>query len=255
MKQVVLLFSLCMLLAGCQSTDIPPDPSILRVGVTPNSHPMIFKQNGTISGVEADFARRLGAELNREIVFVEVPWGDQIDYLEQNRTDIIMSNMSVTEPRFMRINFSNPYMQSGLSALFRRDNADPAGLLASTVKNQLQRVGYIQNTTSRFFCIQRFPRAKQVSYPDVPSAVTALKSGKIDFFIYDAPVIWWNAAVNENDLVSFPELLNIEMLAWGISKQNTALLDQVNVALSQWEADGTVDDIISNWIPLYAPRP
>jgi polar amino acid transport system substrate-binding protein len=234
---------------GCQTTRLDPDPSMLRVGVTPRSQPMVFKQGGEIAGIEADFARRLGEALNRKVVFVEVPWEKQIDYLEQNRTDIIMSNMSITAPRSMRINFTTPYMQSGLSGLFRRDNYDPAGLVASTIRNQNKRVGFVENTTGAFYCRQRFTRAKLEGYPSPADGVTALKANKVDMFVHDAPLIWWNSAVNEAELVAFYEVLSVEPLAWGIRKSNLQLLDQVNALIAQWQKDGTSDRIIKNWIP------
>ena len=56
MKRIVFLLSAITLLAGCQTTSVDPDPSILRVGLSPRSQPMVFKQNGQIMGIEADFA-------------------------------------------------------------------------------------------------------------------------------------------------------------------------------------------------------
>jgi polar amino acid transport system substrate-binding protein len=249
MKRAFFLISVAALAAGCQTTRVDPDPSILRVGVTPRSQPMVFRQGGEIAGIEADFAQKLGEALNREVVFIEVPWEKQLDYLEQNRTDIIMSNMTITGPRSIRINFTTPYMQSGLSGLFRRDNYDPAGLIASTIRNQNKRIGFVQNTTGEFYCRQRFTRAVLESYSSPTDGVTALKANKVDMFVHDAPLIWWNSAVHEADLVAFPEVLNVEPLAWGISKSNLQLLDDVNALIAQWQKDGSSRRIIKNWIP------
>ncbi len=250
MKRIVFLFSTIALLAGCQTTSVKPDPSILRVGVSPNSQPMIFKQGGQIVGIEADFAQQLGKALNRRVVFVEVPWKKQIDYLEKNKTDIIMSNMSVTRARNIRVNFTTPYMQSGLSALFRRNNCDPKGLVGSTILNQNKRVGFVKGTTGEYYSINRFTRAKLTGYSKTADAVQALKNNKIDMFVQDAPVVWWLSAVNERDLIAFPEVLNIEPLAWGIAKHNMMLLDEINALLAQWEKDGTSTKIFKNWLPM-----
>ena len=65
MKRIVFLFAAAALLAGCQTTRVKPDPTVLRVGVSANSQPMIFKQGGQIVGIEADFAQKLGKALNR----------------------------------------------------------------------------------------------------------------------------------------------------------------------------------------------
>jgi len=251
MKRAVFLFScIALMLVGCQTTEVKPNPSILRVGITPNAQPLAFLQNKQIVGIEADFAKNLAKSLNRKLVFIEVPWEKQLDYLEQNKTDIIMSGMSVTSARKIRIDFANPYMQSGLTALFRRDNYDPTGLPASTIRNQ-KVVGFVKGTTSELFVFQQFPLAEKKGYSNSSLAVEALMSKRIEMFIYDAPVVWWEYALHENDVMAFPSLLNIEPLAWGISKANPELLKQVNTLLAQWEKEGTSRKIIQHWIPFF----
>ncbi len=251
MKKIVGLLSVVALLAGCVTQSVAPNPDVLRVGVSANSQPVIFKQGGVISGIEADYAKLLGEALGKEICFIEVPWNKQLDYLEQNKTDIIMSGMTVTGARSIRINFATPYMQSGMSGLFRRDAYDPSGLLASTVINQNKRIGYIKETTGEIFVMQRFPRAEKKAFSNASAAVKALKNGKIEMFIYDAPMVWWLSAMNESELVAFPDVLNVEPLAWGVRKSDMALLDQLNALVAQWGKDGTSKKIIQNWIPTF----
>lgn len=256
MKRFLFLVCLSALIAGCQTTGIKSDPSILRVGVSPRSQPMIYKENGQIMGIEADFAQRLGKELNRNVVFVETPWNKLIDNLEQNKIDIIMSNMSITGARSMRINFSTPYIQSGLSVLFRRDSFDPTGgLIGSTIRNQTGRIGFVKNTTGEFYSMQRFNRGELRGFDTTDQAVQALINKRIDMFVHDAPLIWWRAARHERELVAFQESLNVEPLAWGIGRHNMMLLDDVNALVAQWEKDGTTRRIIQNWIPTFKLQP
>lgn len=251
MKRLLFLSAVIALLAGCQTASVPPDPSVLRVGVSPDSPPLVFKQSGQILGIEADFAQKLGRGLNRRVVFVEVPWDKQIDYLEANRTDIIMSGMSITPPRTVRINFATPYLNSGLTAAFRRADCDLSSMIANVLRNQEKRIGFVKNTTGEFYCMERFTKARKKGFSSAEAGISALKSGKIDVFVHDAPMVWWLAAHNEADVVSFPELLNVEPLAWGIGKHNMALLDEVNALLAQWEQDGTSIRILKNWIPNF----
>jgi polar amino acid transport system substrate-binding protein len=250
-KRIIALLALSGILSGCITKHVAPNPDILRVGISPHSQPLIFKQNGVISGIEADFSKKLGKALNRKVVFIEVPWEKQIDYLEQNKTDIIMSGMTITGARNIRINFSTPYMQSGMSGLFRRNSCNPSGLIASTIINQSKKVGCVKGTTGEYFVLQRFTRSEKKIYNTSAEATSALKDGRIDMFIYDAPIIWWLSAVNEQDLIAFPDVLNIEPLAWGVRKSDLELLDQVNALLVQWNNDGSRQRIIQNWIPNF----
>lgn len=249
MKRALFLITLAAILSGCQTTSVNPDPSILRVGVSPRSQPMVFKQGGQIAGIEADFARKMGKELNREVVFIEMKWDSLINALEQNKIDIIMSNMTITAPRSIRINFATPYMQSGLSGLFRRNSSDSNSLIGSTILNQSKRIGFVKNTTSEIFCVQRFTKAKFTGFSKGEEGVTALMDNRIDMFVQDAPQIWWHFAMNESALIAFPDVFNVEPIAWGIAKYNTELLDQVNALVSKWDKDGTSKAIFKNWLP------
>ena len=70
-------------------------------------------------------------------------------------------------------------------------------------------------------------------------------------FIHDAPLIWWQSAMNERELIAFPDVLNVEPLAWGVRKSDLALLDQINPLVAKWRKDGTSQRIIQNWIPAF----
>jgi polar amino acid transport system substrate-binding protein len=251
MKKWMGLFLVTALICGCISTNVAPDPSILRVGVSPNSPPMIFKQGEEIAGVEAEFANLLGEALGRKVVFVEVPWNKQIDWLEKNKTDIIMSSMSITRARSIRINFSKPYLQAGLTALFRRDSYNSGGLVASLLENQRKGIGFVKNTAGELYVMKRFSTFDKKGFSTANAGFKALLRGKINIFIHDAPMIWRIYAEGERQLVAFPGLLSTEQIAWGVRKSDTELLDAVNKQLLQWNEDGTRVKVIQNWIPTW----
>lgn len=248
MKKLIVLGVLLALVSGCATQKGTSDLAVLRVGVSPSSKPLVFKQNNEIKGIEADFAELLGRSLGKDIRFIEVPWKKQIDALESDKIDIIMSGMTITPARLVRVDFTTPYMMSGMSALFRRDSYDATGLLASVLVNQANPVGYVKDTTGEFFVLQRFSRLDKKAFSSASAAVRALKSGKISMFVHDAPIVWWLSSQNESALISFPDVLNVESLAWGVSKDNTVLLDQINVLLGGWAEDGTSRAILKKWI-------
>jgi len=116
---VVFAFLMALfMLAGCaggnkQSEIVPADEGILRVGVSTDYPPLIYKENDEIVGAEADLARAFAEYLGRKPVFVEIAWENQIDALKADQTDIIMSGMSVTEERLYQIAFSKAYFRTG----------------------------------------------------------------------------------------------------------------------------------------------
>ncbi len=245
---VVAGFACTLLGAGCATVEAPSG-NALRVGVTANFPPLIYKEKGQIKGMEADLAQRLADALGRDLYFVEVPWKDQIGALEEGRTDIIMSSMSVTTMRAQRVLFSEPYLRVGQMALVRREDAgkyrNPLILVNTDAK-----VGIAEGTTADLFVRDKMRRAKRVSITDSEDAVQALKRKKIDIYIADAPIIWWLASRHEDDGVKgLFEPLTRESLSWGVARSNRALLDEVNALLAEWRADGSLDQSMSLWIP------
>jgi polar amino acid transport system substrate-binding protein len=222
--------------------------SELRVGVTPNAPPMVYKEGGKVVGMESDFAETLGAALGRPIKFVEVNWDDQIPALLDGKTDIIMSSMSITRARQFRIAFSKPYLQVGQMALVRRDDAYRYAL---GFPFQLQGViGVKKGTTGDFLAQMEFPKTKRKEFKSGEEGARALIKKKIDLYLGDSPMIWWLASVNEeNGLTAVPILLSEENLAWGVRKTDAPLLEAVNQSLDQMAKNGRLKQIIRKWLP------
>jgi ABC-type amino acid transport substrate-binding protein len=244
---VVLVVALA---AVCGSNSQAADTAPLRVGVTPVFPPVIYKEDGKIIGVEADLARVLGAELGRPVQFVELDWEDQIPALTEGRTDIIMSGMSITPARQLRITFAKPYLVTGQMALVRREDAYRYALgFPSRPEGP---VGVVRATTGDFLVQQEFPNIKRKEYSSSEAAAKALMKKRVNLFICDAPTIWWLAGLHEADgLVGVPFLLSQEQLAWGVTRANTDLLDQVNRAQDKLQQEGQISRIVKRWIPLF----
>ena len=224
------------------------DPTVLRVGVTPTSPPMIFKQGGQIVGVEADLAGALGQALGRRVVFVEEDWGNLIDALCEDRIDIVMSGMSITQARRYRIAFTNPYLQVGQMALTRSGEQYSYLMnLASQAKNG---VGVKAGTTAEFLVRQEFPQLKRKYYKSGEDAAVALVKKKIDLFISDVPQVWYLAGLYEaKGLAVMPAVLSKEVLGWGVRRTDTQLLDSANAFLQKAQENGELRRIFSKWMP------
>ena len=252
-----LMLGCALALTGCaptHATVVEADPDILRVGVSPDAPPLIFKENGEIVGLEADMAMALGAHLGRRTVLVEVPWEDQITVLLDNGTDIIMSGMSITLARQYEIAFSKPYFKSGLMILTKNLQkytfiTNIETILAQSVT---WRMGVVEGATGESFLQQKSIGAKSIkSFSNQEKALDALIAGHIDVFIHDAPIIIMMAAQHQvAGLKPLPVMLNEEFLAWGLRKEDSALIAAVNAFIDQSKQDGTLQATVKRWIPL-----
>jgi ABC-type amino acid transport substrate-binding protein len=222
---------------------------ILRVGITPDFPPLIYKRGDEVVGVEADLARELAARLNRGVQFVDLSWKDEIPALLRAEIDIVMAGMSMTETREIRIRFSDHYMKSGLVAMMRAEDRPRFNSL-EVITESLPNVGVVTGTTSEIFVRRNFPKATNVvALQESDHAPSALGRRAIDIFVYDAPAILWLVSENEAELSGFWEPFNEEELAWAVRRDDEEFLKQVNVILKDMRRDGTLDKILNKWLP------
>jgi polar amino acid transport system substrate-binding protein len=256
----VLIFFLAglVLLAGCgahrqdtaESGMIAADETVLRVGITPAAPPLIFKQGNKITGLEADFARDLAKSLGKTVRFVELEWEDQIPALLDNRIDIIMSGMTRTPLREVRISFCIPYLTSGQMALIRREDAArfSTGFFSLATSSA---IGVIKDTTGEYFVETSYSSVKKIAYSTPKPAVEDLVDKRIDMFIYDGPMILYLASENEaNGLTALFAPLTEEYLAWAVNKDDTDLLKSANEFLRTRNEEGKLNQMIQHWIPF-----
>lgn len=225
----------------------------LRVGMASNYPPLAFKKDGQLAGIEVDFAKRLGPALGREIVLVETPWEDLPKALTEDKTiDMVMSGTSITEKRKEKVDFTEPYMTIGQMVLIR-DADFPRLRDAETLDQTGVRVGFTGDTTSEQWVRQNLPKATLRAFPDTDAGVAALRADEIDAFVVDAPAVWrvtGGLMSKETQIRGLYTPLTREDLAWVVRKGDNRLRSQLNAVLEKWKRDGTIDDIVDDWVTV-----
>jgi ABC-type amino acid transport substrate-binding protein len=251
------------LVAGCaQTTKTPSEPKVadaatLRVGVTTTSPPFVFKQSGEIVGLDADMAREFARFIGKTLRFVDLEWDDQIPALLENRTDIIMSGMSITNMRKMSIAFSQPYYRSGLMAMVRKAEANrfPVSFYGLLGQAPAMRFGVVKGTTGEAYVNNNFASAQKITaYSSTREALDALLTpvlvNRIDVFVQDGPILLMMLAQNQSaDLTVLPSPLTDEYLAWGMRKTDPGLKESADRFLESIAKNGQLESIVKRWIP------
>ena len=248
MKSLTSLITLIvvLMLTGCATKNLPQ----LRIGVSPDYPPVIFKKDGKITGMEADFARALSSELEMETKFIEIPFDQTISSLKSGKIDIIMSGMSVTEKRAQQVNFCDPYFTISQMLLVRRremGNFKKPGKGYYIRSNMT--VGVEAGTTGEEMAKKYLTNNRIKVFKDVDKGSDALKQGKIDCFLHDAPTIWQYTDGSDPVLAGVYWEFGKEKLAWAISKSNPELLLKVRKITQKWQFNGITSRIVSKWIP------
>ena len=86
----------------------------LRVGVSLFTPWVIKKKNGELVGFEIDVANQLAKDLGVQLEIKEFDWDAIVPALLNHQIDIIVAGMVITPQRALKVNFSQPYENSGI---------------------------------------------------------------------------------------------------------------------------------------------
>ncbi len=246
----VMFMVVASLLAGCSSkSGSLGEP--LRVGVMADYPPIIFQnEDGSLNGLEAEFASRLGEELSRPVEFKRYNFAGLFSALDSGEVDIVMSGISVTEERQRHYLFSLPYTTIGQMAMIRQADAPLISTPGALFHSQFT-VGYKNGTTGEGLVMDRVDGASR-GFDSNEAAVQGLMDGDIDVFIHDAPTVWNLANRQEYPvpLLGLYTPLTREQLAWVMRKDNRALKSDVDAVLKEWMNSGELNRMKFKWMPV-----
>lgn len=248
---LVMVLALAAMLAGCSSNGGGASGEPLHVGVMADYPPIIFEnEDGSLNGLEAEFASRLGEALSRPVEFHRYTLAGMFAALDSGEIDIAMSGLSITEERQRHYLFSLPYTTIGQMAMIRQADAarvsTPGALFHSTF-----RVGFKAGTTGEALVMDRVA-GESFGFDSNEAAVQALINGDIDVFVHDAPTVWNLANHREysGTLLGLYTPLTHEQLAWAMRKDNRSLKSDVDAVLKEWMNNGELNRMKFKWMPV-----
>lgn len=251
-KFIALMTSTVMLaLAGCgggSGNDLGTMKSgVLRVGVTADSKPYAYTENGQIKGFDVELATEVAKRLNLKPEFVAQEFSTLIPGVANKQFDLVAASTSDTEKRRQTVDFSAHYFIGYISVLARKS----AGITKDVASLDGKRLGIVSGTLQDNYAQEHFKGAKLVRFPDNNSAIAALRAGTVDAHFLDFPVAEQYAGSDPNKALEVA--INIEVpeypVGFPIRKGNSALMKAVNEQLAAIIADGTWLKIDQSYFP------
>jgi polar amino acid transport system substrate-binding protein len=183
-----------------------------------------------------------------KFVPVNTSWDGIIPALTTKKFDIIMSGMTITQERNLKINFVDPYIIVGQAILIAKKHL---GNVTSykDLNNKKYTVVSKMGTTGEQAVKRLLPKANYKSFETEPEAALEVVNGKADAFVYDLPYcVVFNAQLGIGKLVFLDNPFTFEPLAWGVNKGDPDFLNWLNNFLRQVKNDGRYDRIYKKWI-------
>ena len=220
----------------------------LRVGMEPGYMPFEMKdKKGKIIGFDVDVARKMAKDMGVKLKLVPTAWDGIIAGLLAGKYDIIISGMTITQKRNLKINFANPYISIGQTMLVRASVAKGKKSWKDLDKPQYTIVTKL-GVTGEIATRRMFKHAKIRTFDTEADAVQELLNGKADAFVYDKPYnAMFMAKRGGKGIVFWDKDLTFEPLGWAVRKGDPDFLNWLDNFLNQIKHDGTYAKIYNKW--------
>lgn len=205
--------------------------------------PYEFYEGSEIVGIDAEIAGAVAAKLGLTLKIEDMEFDSIITAVQTGKADIGLAGMTVTEDRLKSINFSDSYA-TGVQVIIVKEESTVNGAADLTGK----KIGVQLATTGDIYASDEFGTDNVEQYNKGADAIMALVNGKVDAVIIDNEPAKAFVAANKG-LRIVEESYVTEDYAACISKDNAELLAEVNKALAELTADGTLKKIVDKYIP------
>ena len=197
--------------------------------------------DGSFEGIDVEVAGAIAGKLGLELVVDDMDFDAALLAVQQNKSDIVMAGVTVTEDRQLIMNFSDSYA-TGVQVVIVKEGSDV------TLDNLGEKmIGTQRGTTGNIYTSDDYGDDHVTAYDNGASAVQALINGQVDCVVIDSAPAEAFVASNAGLTILDTEYVT-ENYAIGVNKDNTALLDAINQALAELTADGTVQAIVDKYI-------
>jgi polar amino acid transport system substrate-binding protein len=221
----------------------------LRVGFDAGYLPFeMTDKKGRYVGFDMDIAKELAKSMGVKFVPVNTDFDGMIPALLTDKFDIIISGMTVTQERNLKINFADPYIVVGQTILIPAENADKIKSYRDLNDPKFTVVSRL-GTTGEQATKRMIPKANYKSFDKEADGALEVLNGRADAWVYDFPFnVLFKAQQGKDKLVHLDEAFTYEPLAFGIRKGDPDFMNYLNNFLRQIKNDGRYDRIYNKWM-------
>ena len=254
-KFVTMLLVLVMVLslAACGGSDgLTVEKGKLHMSTNAEFPPYEMVTNdGGFEGIDVEVAGLIAEKMGLELVVDDMGFTAALEAVQNGRSDIAMAGITVNEDRLANMDFTDSYATGVQVVIIKADSPAVQSIddLASAAL-----IGTQEGTTGYIYCSYPpeeggYGEDHVVAYETGAVAVQALLAGQVDCVVIDNQPAQEYVKANPGLEILDTEFA-VEDYAIAVKKGNTQLLEQVNKALGELIADGSVQKVVDKYITV-----
>ena len=231
-KRIALAVLAAAVLCGCAKNESDTVKMITEATFPPYE----FLRGQEIVGIDVEICRAVAQKLGKEFKAETVDFDSVIPAVISGKADLAAAGITITEDRKKNVDFSDPYVKTGIVVVYKKDNPFKD-------KDQLKgkKIGVQSGTTSETFVTDELKQEPERSKSPA-EAVAALKSGRVEFVIADIDPA--KNCVKGEDSLAVSDFITSEEYAVAIRKGRPELLKAINETIAEIKADGR----LAKWV-------
>jgi polar amino acid transport system substrate-binding protein len=253
MVAVGLMAMWCQVSAADESTRVSPvldrilTKKELVVGTAASMPPLnMTTKDGQIMGMEVDLAQLFAGGMGVKLTLKPMHFNELLPALEAGQVDMVLSAMTMTPQRNLKVAFVGPYFASGKSILAKSANVESLNELS--MNNPDKVLVALKGSTSQMFVEKLMPKAKLELADDYDQAVGMVRNGKAHAMVADYPICMVSVyRYPEAGLATLTKPLLYEPLGVALPPNDPLLVNWVQNSLHFLEKTGELEGLTERW--------
>lgn len=262
-KFLLFLISVFVLLTAC--AQMQQTPSVAGPGVSPVIDRIVNKgslvvgtagdmpplnmttKDGDVIGLEIDLAQYIAGAMGVRLKTETMPFSKLMPALQAGKVDMIMSGMTMTSKRNLKVAFVGPYFASG-KAFLTKFKTIAAVKTPAEINSPDTKLTALKASTSQEFVEEFISKATLFAAEDYDEGVNMVLAGKVDAMVADYPICVVSVLrYPDADLVSLITPLTYEPIGVAIPAGDPLLINWLQNYLDYLEESGAMDSLRERW--------
>ena len=247
------------LLAGCSTFPHAgggsPSPVIdrivqrgeLRVGTSGTQPPLTATaKDGSLMGFDVELAHAFANAMGVKLALVPMDFHDLLPAVQKGDVDMVLSGLTMTPQRNMKVAFVGPYLVSGMSLLTKSKTMTKLRK-AEEIDTPNVKVAALRGSTAEKFAHDSMPKAQLVLVDTLDQGVAQVREGHVDALLADHPFCLVSVYRYRDELATLDTPFTFEPLGIALPPNDPLLVNWTQNELADLDDSGSIYDMMYSW--------
>jgi len=221
----------------------------LVVGTAASMPPLnMTTKDGKIIGMEIDLANLFANAMEVKLTLKPMRFSDLLQAVEKGQVDMVLSGMTMTPQRNLKLAFVGPYFASGKSILTKKADVESVDELSKINQSDKVLVA-LKGSTSQIFVEKLLPKAKLLLADDYDQAVAMVRDNKAKAMVADYPICLVSVyRYPDAALTTLSSPPSCEPIGVALPANDPLLVNWVQNSLNFLQKTGDFEVLMQRWL-------